>query len=65
MSNFPNRTQASLFLINYITVLMLLNVSAASYSHLQGSTSAGDMFSVLYRLLNVNGKIFIHISVIP
>ena len=42
---------------------MPLYVTAANCSHPQGATSA-DMYSVLYSLSNINGKIFIHISVI-
>jgi hypothetical protein len=41
-------------------VLVLLYVSAVNYRHLQAVTNVEDM-----RLSNINGKIFIHISVIP
>jgi hypothetical protein len=44
-------------------ILMLVHVSAANCSHPQGDTNA-DMYSMLYRLSNINGNIFIPISVI-
>jgi hypothetical protein len=44
-------------------VLMLLHVSAVNCSHLQGATSVEGMYSVLYRLSNTKGEIFLHISV--
>jgi hypothetical protein len=42
-----------------------LHVSVANRSNIQGATSVEHMYSVLYRLTDINGKIFIHISVIP
>jgi hypothetical protein len=35
---------------------MLLHVSAANCSHLQGATSVEDMYTVLYRLSNIDSK---------
>ena len=46
-------------------VLMLLHVSASKRSNVQWATDVKDMCSMLFRLSNINGKIFIHNSVIP
>jgi hypothetical protein len=40
---------------------MLLHVSAAKCTHLQGATNVEDIYSMLHRLSNINGNIFIHI----
>jgi hypothetical protein len=45
-------------------LLFFLHVSAANCSHLQGATNFEDMYSMLCRLSNINGKLFIHISVL-
>jgi len=44
---------------------MLQHVSAVNCSHPQGVTRVDDIYSVLYRLSIINGKIFTHTSVIP
>jgi len=46
-------------------VLMLLYVLTAQCSALQWVTGVEDMCSMLYRVSNINGKIFIHNCVIP
>ena len=38
---------------------MLLHVSAANCSQLHGATVVEDAYSMPFRLLNINGKIFI------
>jgi hypothetical protein len=41
-------------------VLLPPYISAANYSHLRGATDVEYMYSLLQRLSNVSGKIFIH-----
>ena len=43
-------------------LVLMLHVSTANRSHLQGAASVEYMHSVLHTLSNINGKIFIHIS---
>jgi hypothetical protein len=47
-------------------VLMLFrNTSATNYSHLQGATTAEEMYILLCTFSNKSCKIFIHVSFIP
>jgi len=39
---------------------MLLHISAANCSHLQGAASVEDMYSTLYKLSNIKGNICIY-----
>lgn len=42
---------------------MLLHDSVANCCHLQGATIVKDIHTMLYRMSNLNGEIFIRISV--
>jgi hypothetical protein len=53
-------TQVSLRLTAQM-VLLLLHVSAENHSHILVSE---DMYSALYRLSNIEGKMFVHSSVV-
>jgi hypothetical protein len=44
---------------------MLPHDLAANFSHPQRATDVKDMYSALYIFLDINIKIFIHVSVIP
>jgi hypothetical protein len=50
----------SLSQANCTFVLLLLHVSAEIRRHFQEATDVGDMYSALFRLSNLNGKMFIH-----
>jgi hypothetical protein len=41
-------------------LMLFHNSSATNYSHLQGATTAEDLYSLLRTFPNKNGKIFIH-----
>jgi hypothetical protein len=43
------------------SIWMLLHVSAVKCSHLLGATNVEDTYSMLHRLSNINGNMFIHI----
>lgn len=53
----------SLFPIKYTIGFTAPNVSAANHSHFQGATRGEDMYSMLYRLSSVNGKIYLTICI--
>ena len=48
-----------------LVLMFLHNTSAKNCSHLQETTSAEDLYSLLRTLSNMSGKIFIHVNVIP
>jgi len=45
-------------------ILLLLHVSAANHSHLQGVTDVKYMYSVLHNLSNTNTSIFRNYTVL-
>jgi hypothetical protein len=52
------------FPINEKLNLLVLNVSAANHSHLQGTTDVKYMYSVLRKLSNTNASIFRNYAVL-
>jgi hypothetical protein len=56
---FETGTQVFIQLSAHLA-LLLLHVSAANCSHLQGATNVEDMYNVLCWLSNINGRIFMH-----